>query len=156
LDKHLPQILGDSENGLSPVIRRLVEQLQLRLRRIQAELDEFSAEIERIADHDSRCENLRTIPGVGPLVATALIAAVGDGSNFQRSRDLAAWIGLVPRQYSTGGRAKLLGISKRRFGTWLSDLESRAHRNVVAVGLANKLARIALAVLRSCEPYGAR
>jgi Transposase IS116/IS110/IS902 family len=102
-----------------------------------------------------------------------MIAAVGNGAHFRRARDMAAWIGLVPRQYSTGGHSRLLGISKRgngylrrllvqgaravinkvdrnqhRFGSWLTQLEKRAHRNIVAVSMANKLARIAWAVLR--------
>lgn len=176
--KQLPAILEDAENAVSHVMRALLSQLQLRLKRIQDEIDEITAQIERISSSDSHCRRLRTIPGVGPLVATALIAAVGNGSQFRRSRDLAAWIGLVPRQHSTGGRSRLLGISKRgnhylrrllihgarsviqnvdrhahRFGSWLTQLEQRVHGNVAAVSLANKLARIAWAVLRRAEPY---
>ena len=176
--RELPEILEDGDNGISPVMRDLLCQLQTRLRRIQEEIDELTTQIESIASHDERCRRLCTIPGVGPMVATALVAAVGNGANFRRSRDMAAWIGLVPRQHSTGGRSTLLGISKRgnsylrrlfihgarsviqnvdrrghRFGAWLTQLEQRAHRNVVAVGLANKLARIAWAVLRAAEPY---
>ena len=175
LHKQLPQILEAADN---PVMRALVHQLQMRLRRIQEEAEALEAQIERVASQDDRCRNLRTIPGIGPLTATALVAAVGNGANFRCSRDMAAWIGLVPRQYSTGGRSRLLGISKRgngylrrllihgarsviqntdravhRFGAWLTQLETRAHSNVVAVGLANKLARMAWAVLRNAEPY---
>ena len=114
-----------------------------------------------------------TIPGVGVLSATALVAAIGDGAAFRRGRDLGAWLGLVPRQNSTGGKAKLLGISKRGntylryllihgaraampslsksqtpLGEWLRGMSARAHHNVVVVALANKLARIAWASLR--------
>jgi transposase len=110
----------------------------------------------------------------------ALVAAIGNGAHFRRSRDLSAWIGLVPRQHSTGGRSRTLGISKRgncylrrllihgarsviqnadrrehQFGDWLTRLEQRVHGNVAAVSLANKLARIAWAVLRRAEPYRA-
>jgi transposase len=117
---------------------------------------------------------LATIPGVGVLTATALTAAIGDGSAFRRGRDLAAWLGLVPRQVTTGGRPKLLGITKRGnkylrmlfihgaraalpslarsetpLGHWLRGLLARAHRNVVVVALAAKLARIAWASLHS-------
>lgn len=127
---------------------------------------------------DPACQRLLDVPGVGPLVATALVAAVGNGSAFARGRDFAAWLGLVPRQSSTGGKARLLGISKRGnpylrrlfvhgarsvlrnanrkdhlLTQWISSLESRAHPNVVTVGLANKLARIAWAVLATGEPY---
>ena len=116
---------------------------------------------------------LATIPGIGVINSTALLAAVGDASAFAKGRDLAAWLGLTPRQHSTGGRTKLLGISKRgnkylrtqlihgaraamahlaakpnRLGAWLQQLLARAHPNVVVVALAAKLARIAWAVLR--------
>lgn len=178
--KQLPAILEDAENAVSHLMRALLRQLQTRLQRIQDEIDEITAQIERIATTDPTCHRLRSIPGVGPLVATALIAAVGNGAQFHRSRELAAWIGLVPRQHSTGGRSKLLGISKRGnsylrrllvhgarsvmqnvdrrahgFGAWLTQLEQRVHANVAVVSLANKLARIAWAVLRRAEPYRA-
>jgi transposase len=176
--KQLPTILEDAENAVSYLMRALLRQLQVRLQRIQDEIDETTVHIERVAAADLTCRRLRSIPGVGPLVATALIAAVGNGAHFHRSRDLAAWIGLVPRQYSMGGRSKLLGISKRgnsylrrllvhgarsvmqnadrgahRFGAWLTQLEQRVHANVADVSLANKLVRIAWAVLRRGEPY---
>jgi transposase len=117
-------------------------------------------------------------PGVGVLVATALVAAIGNGSTFRQGRDFAAWLGLVPRQHSTGGNAKLLGISKRgnpylrrlfvhgarsailhvnrkehSLGEWIDKLESRAHRNVAVVALANKSARICWAVLVKAAVY---
>jgi transposase len=123
-----------------------------------------------IAAHDDACQRLTKIPGVGPLVATALVAAVGNASTFAKGRDLAAWLGLVPSQYSTGGRTRL-GITKRAnlyvrrllihrarsvlispgFGRWLLALQARAHPNVVVVARANKLARIAWAVLARQE-----
>jgi transposase len=118
------------------------------------------------------------VPGIGPLGATALIAAVGNGAMFSKGRELAAWLGLVPRQHSTGGKPTLLGISKRgnryvrmlfihgarsclkhlnrdnhELGLWMTKLEQRAHKNVVAVALANKIARIAWAVLARQEVY---
>ena len=121
---------------------------------------------------------LQQIPGVGPLVATAVVSAIGNGAAFHKGREFAAWLGLVPRQWSTGGKAKLLGISKRGnpylrkmfihgaraavlrvkrqgscLGQWMSGLETRAARNVVIVATANKLARISWAVLSSGEDY---
>lgn len=178
IEAQLPRLLEDAENELSRRMRALLSQLQDRLRRIQCEIDAVTEQIEEIATSSAPCQRLQSIPGVGPMVATALLASVGNGAHFGRSRDMAAWIGLVPRQYSTGGRSKLLGISKRgnaylrrllihgarsvmqnvnrnnhRFGSWLTQLEQRVHRNVAAVGLANKLARIAWAVLRSGESY---
>jgi transposase len=178
--KQLPTVLEDAENGVSYTMRRLLSQLQERLRRIQDEVDEVADQIERAAASDARCSRLKTIPGIGPLIATALVAATGNGAQFRRARDLSAWIGLVPRQHLTCGRSRLLGISKRgnsylrrllvhgarsviqnvdrgahQFGHWLDQLEQRVHANVVVVSLANKLAWIAWAVLRHSEPYRA-
>lgn len=124
------------------------------------------------------CRRLDAIPGIGPITATAVIAAIGNGATFRKGRDFAAWVGLVPREYSTGGKQKLLGISKRGncylrkllvqgaravlqfkekqssgLSTWLIQLASRTHYNVVGVALANELARIAWAVLTSGEVY---
>jgi transposase len=138
-------------------------------RRISAYDNEFAAR----AKADEAAGRLATIPGIGALNATALAAAIGDGAAFARGRDLAAWLGLVPRQATTGGRPRLLGITKRGnkylrkllvhgaraalpslsasatpLGRWLRGLLERAHKNTVVVALANKLARIVWAVLR--------
>jgi transposase len=138
-------------------------------RRVKAYDDELAA----LTREDEQARRLATIPGIGVINATALLAAIGDGSAFAKGRDLAAWLGLTPRQHSTGGKTKLLGISKRgngylrkqlihgaraamphlaakpnRLGAWLQAMLTRAHPNVVVVALAAKLARIAWAVLR--------
>jgi transposase len=130
------------------------------------------------AQDSEACRRLDAIPGIGPVTATALIAAIGNGAAFGKGREFAAWLGLVPREYSTGGRQKLLGISKRGnsylrrlfvqcaravlqqhskhstgLSEWLGQLMVRAHRNVVCVALANKLARIAWAVLATGQVY---
>jgi transposase len=143
-------------------------------RRIEAYDDEFTAQ----ARADETARRLTTIPGIGALNATALVAAVGDAQAFRRGRDLAAWLGLVPRQATTGGKVRLLGISKRGneylrrmlihgaraafsmlskletpLGEWLRGLLARAHVNTVVVALAAKLARIVWAVLRSGERF---
>lgn len=143
-------------------------------KRIDALNDTIAAE----ARQDEAARRLISIPGIGILGATGLIAAIGDGSGFRRGRDLGAWLGLVPRQHSTGGKTKLLGISKRGnkylrmlfihgaraalphlaktdtpVGAWLRGLLARGHRNVAVVALANKLARIAWAVLRGDRPF---
>ncbi len=124
------------------------------------------------------CRRIRQIPGIGPIVATAIVAAIGNGAAFRKGRDFAAWLGLVPRQYSTGGKAKLLGISKRgniylrkilihgaraaamrikrdRFaiGGWMDALSASAAQVRRRGCMANKLARIAWAVLSSGEDY---
>jgi transposase len=137
--------------------------------RVKAYDDELAA----LTREDMQARRLATIPGIGVINATALLAAIGDGSAFAKGRDLAAWLGLTPRQHSTGGKTKLLGISKRgngylrkqlihgaraamphlaakpnQLGAWLQNMLTRAHPNVVVVALAAKLARIAWAVLR--------
>ncbi len=127
---------------------------------------EFHA-CEQIAENDAGCCRIRQIPGIGPIVATAIVAAIGNGAAFRKGRDFAAWLGLVPRQYSTGGniylrkilihgaRAAAMRIKRDRFpiGAWMNALEARAPRNVLVVAMANKLARIAWVVLSSGEDY---
>jgi transposase len=174
----LPSILEDAEASLSMRMRALLDRLWQEWRLLEDEIESLTKEIRQIANGDPDCRRLIQIPGIGPLVATALVAAVGSGHGFARGRDLAAWLGLVPRQHSTGGKPKLLGISKRgnayvrrlllhgaravrlhanrdrhRFGPWLSRLEQRAHANVAVTALANKLARIAWAVLFKKQDY---
>ena len=152
-------------------------QLLKDLRQECAELDQriraYDDELADLTRSDERARRLASIPGVGVINATALLAAVGDGSAFAKGRDLAAWLGLTPRQHSTGGKTKMLGISKRgnrylrkqlihgaravlphlaakptRMGAWLRQLLARSHPNIVVVALAAKLARIVWAVLR--------
>jgi transposase len=80
---------------------------------VEAQIEGLSLELERISAADPGCTRIRQIPGIGPIVATAIVAAIGNGAAFRKGRDFAAWLGVVPRQYSTGGKARLLGISKR-------------------------------------------
>ncbi len=180
LETRLPGILTDEQNGLSPRVRHLIEDMRAEWRELDTRIEEFTAELTATAREDSACRRLCEIPGIGPLNATALVAAVGNGAAFDKGRDMAAWMGLVPRQYSTGGKQRLLGISKRgnkylrtllihgaraalpslaarddALGSWLRMLLARAHRNVVVVALANKLARIAWAVLTGNRRYRA-
>lgn len=138
-------------------------------------IETITAEIEKIAAEQAACTRLMSVPGVGPIISTALVAAIGDGEAFDRGRDFGAWLGLVPRQYSTGGRTVLGRISKQgntylrmlfiqaakviimrpqnwekfSFGTWLKEAAPRLHRNKLATALANKLARISWSVLRN-------
>jgi len=127
---------------------------------------------------EEAARRLTTIPGIGVLKATALIAAIGRGESFARGRDLAAWLGLVPRQLTTGGKPRLVGISKRgnkylrkllihgaraalptllesptSLGAWLRGLLARMHKNAAVVALANKLARMAWAVIRQGKTF---
>src|SRR6267143_4225388 len=178
LQQRMPLILGDAEQNLSPLLRQLLDQLWQEWKVLASQIEAISGQIERIAQQDAVCQRLQQIPGVGPLVATATVAAIGNGSAFVKGRDFAAWLGLVPRQHSTGGKAKLLGISKRgnpylrrlfihgarsiftqahrdrlALNAWMNGLEHRMHRNCAIVAVANKLARIAWAVLAKGANY---
>jgi len=174
----LPAVLTEAEQRISPSLFRLLGMLVDEWRQIEVDIEKLNDEISRVADGDAASKRLLTVPGVGPLTATAMVAAIGNGAAFSKGRQFATWLGLVPRQISTGGKPKLVGISKNgneylrrlfihgarsviarvnrdkhRFGPWLSTLESRAHSNVVSVALANKLARIAWAVLNGVSDY---
>jgi transposase len=168
----LPEALKDPTNDLSPAMRKLLSELFADLRQLETRIADVTREIEANADREDAARRLMTIPGIGALGATALLAAVGNGRQFQKARDLAAWLGLVPREYSTGGKQKLLGISKRgnryvrkllvhgarscfrhldrtkdRLGSWLDGLQARMHPNKAVVALAAKMARIVWVVL---------
>ena len=176
----MPDILENAELNLSPKMRDLIALLWVEWKTVEQQIEVLSDELDRIASSDADCIRIRQIPGIGPIVATAIVAAIGNGAAFRKGREFAAWLGLVPKQYSTGGKARLLGISKRGnsylrkilvhgaraavlrikrdrapIGAWMNALESRAPRNVLIVAMANKLARIAWAVLSSGEEYRA-
>jgi transposase len=113
LRKNLPAVVEDCEQNLRPRLRWLLDRLWQEWKPTEIEIDTVTDEIERIGAEDERCRRLRQIPGFGPLVSTAMVAAIGNGAAFRRGRDFAAWVGVVPRQYSTGGKQKLFGMSKR-------------------------------------------
>ena len=167
-------LLDERRDEISSRMRHIILDLHDDWMRLDERIESVSGEIAEIGQSEAHCRDLRTIPGVGPIISTALVAAVGKGEAFETGRDMAAWVGLVPRQYSTGGRTTLGRISKRgcrylrtlliqaakiilmrphnwprlSFGAWLIEADQRMHRNKLAVALANKLARIAWAVLR--------
>jgi transposase len=174
LELRLKEVLATEQTALSPRTRLLIEDMQAQWRELDRRILAFDDEFAAQARADETARLLMTVPGIGPLNATALVAAVGRGETFGRGRDLAAWLGLVPKQATTGGKLKLLGISKRGnrylrkmlihgaraalpalsktdtpLGQWLRGLLQRAHKNTVVVALAAKLARVACAVLRS-------
>ncbi len=178
LRNQLPSVLEDAELNLTPRLRSLLHHLWQEWKQLDAEIETISEEIDTIGLNDAACRRLREIPGVGPLVSTATIAAIGNGAAFRKGREFAAWLGVVPRQHSTGGRTKLYGVSKRGsgylrrmfvhgaravllrvkydtggLGQWAQQLAARAPRNKVVVAMANKLARIVWAVLAKGEPY---
>ena len=113
LRKNLPSVIEDAERNLSPRLRWLLDRLWQEWKQTEIDIKTITDELERISNEDARCRRLRQIPGFGPLVSTATVAAIGNGAAFRRGRDFAAWVGVVPRQYSTGGKQKLFGMSKR-------------------------------------------
>ena len=180
LRERMPEILENAEEDLTPRMRNLLAMLWNEWKDLELQIEEMNDEVARIASSDAACLRLRQIPGIGPLVATAIVAAIGNGAAFHKGREFAAWLGIVPRQYSTGGKARLYGISKRgnnylrkilihgaravvlrskreriAMGAWMTALEARAPRNVLIVATANKLARIAWAVLSTGQDYRA-
>ncbi|EHI50051.1 IS110 family transposase, partial [Aeromonas salmonicida] len=112
-ERSLPTILEDAENGLPDFIRALVLRLRERWQQLDIQIDDMSLMLGQASSASGLCQKISTVPGIGPIVSTALIAAIGNGSQFKKARDLSAWLGLVPRQYSTGGKSSLGGISKR-------------------------------------------
>jgi transposase len=168
----ISRVIADKSNDLTPMMRAMLKELWDEFVLADTRLAAVTRQVETIAERLDAARRLMSIPGIGPLGATALLAAVGDGRQFRKGRDLAAWLGLVPRQHSTGGKTTLLGISKRgnpylrrliihgarscvahlnrerdRIGGWLDQLEQRMHKNKVIVALANKIARMVWAVL---------
>jgi transposase len=172
LSRRLPEILEDAVNGLPNVVRQLINGLLAHLK----ELDRQAAELERQIrlwhrEHASS-RKLERIPGIGPITASAYVASIGNANSFHNGRQVSAWVGLVPRQDSSGGKPRLLGISKHgdvylrtllihgaravlrhiehrpdQADSWLMRLMARRGKNVAAVALANKNARIAWALL---------
>jgi transposase len=181
LEQHLTTMPNaDTDTSLSARMRQLIEDMRAEWfdldQRIVAFDNEFAAQARRDAD----ARRLATIPGIGVLNATALAAAIGKAETFARGRDLAAWLGLVPRQITTGGKPRLVGITKRGnkylrkllihgaraampvlaasatpLGSWLQGVMKRAHKNTAVVALANKLARIVWVLLRRGEVFDA-
>ncbi len=162
---------------LPGLVERQVERMRTRLRGLESEIAALDVEIDLTSRSNEACQRLEAVPGIGRLTASAVVATVGKGQSFKSGRQFAAWLGLVPRQYSSGGKPRLLGISKRGDGYlrrllihgaravirhmnpkravtgWLAQLSTRAHHNVVIVALANKLARIAWAILYKERAY---
>jgi transposase len=178
LRKAIPELLEDADNGLSFEFRQLLDALYDDLCTLEARIADLTRQIERTVRATAEARRLLEIPGIGPLTASALIAAVGDARQFRNGRQMAAFLGLVPRQHSSGGKPRLLGIHKRgdsylrgllvhgarsvlRTATdkpdersrWLMNLATRRHRNIATVAQANKTARIAWAILTKEDGY---
>jgi len=173
LRAELPDLLATRTEVLSPRMVRVIEDLAGDWRWLDERIESLSTEIAALAHRDAACNRLMTVPGVGPIISSAMVAAIGTGDVFSKGRDFGAWLGLVPKQISTGDRTILGKISRRgnrylrvlfvqaawvvlirpksweRYGLkpWIEAAKKRLHHNVLAIALANKLARIAWAVL---------
>ena len=182
LRKALAEILSSDTGVLSPRMVGLVTDLVQDWRRLDERIAAVSAEVEALAEQDDGCQRLMTVPGVGPIISSAVVAAIGNGTGFKQGRDFGAWLGLVPKQESTGDRTILGKISKRGnkylrtlfvqaahvvlarrpsaamrgLWPWIEQASKRLHRNMLAIALANKLARIAWAVLARGRAYQPR
>ncbi|WP_367395213.1 IS110 family transposase [Cupriavidus sp. Agwp_2] len=167
----VPDLIEDATNDLPGAFRQLIDRLLEHLKLLDRQVDEIEAQIKAWHRDDEISRRLEQVPGIGPITASALAASVGDAKNFDNGRQLAAWLGLVPRQHSSGGKAKLLGMSKRGDAylrtllihgarsviyratqrndpdSWLVKLTTRRNAKIAAVALANKTARIVWALL---------
>ena len=178
IEESLPGILEDSDNKLSGALRVLLTELRLEMQYLSRQIEESDKLILRIASELEPCRRLVAIPGIGPVIATATIAAIGNGAAFKKGRGFAAWLGVVPGEHSTGGKQTLTETSRRGnrylrklfvqgahavlqkrmtqstgLRTWLAQLTTRKRIQVAAVALANKLARMVWAILYKGEAY---
>lgn len=178
LRRRLPEILESGDNELSDFARALFAGQYAELVHLDAQIQACDQQIERVFKAQPTCRRLEKVEGIGPLTATALVASVGDPNVFSKGRQMSAWLGLVPRQHSTGGKIVLLGISKRgdRYlrsllihgarsvvsraagksdarSRWIIQLKQRCGMNKAVVALANKNARIAWALMAGDEDY---
>ena len=178
LRRAVPEILEDGDNGLPGSFRHLLAQLGEELRTIDDNIAVYDARIAQAAREDQRIKRLLDVEGIGPVVASALVSAVGDARQFSKGRDMAAWLGLTPRQHSSGGKNRLGRISKRGDkyvrtllihgaraalnaaknkedgrSRWVMGLAARRNKNIATVALANKNARIAWSILSRGESY---
>jgi transposase len=177
LAKRLPEILEDGENGLTGLLRSLLQRLTDHFKELDRQVGELEREIQQWHRQNEDSRRLADIPGIGPITASALVASVGDAKTFRNGRQMAAWLGIVPRQRSSGGKPTLLGISKRgdtylrtllihgarsviyadgrklSEESWLKKLLVRRNKNIAAVALANKNARTVWAMLARGERF---
>jgi transposase len=178
LRKQLPLLVEDEDNALTPLSREVMRELYAELVALDERILRTDRMVQRVFAANAQCQKVAQVEGIGPVVATALVAAVGNAQEFVNGRHLAAWLGLVPRQCSSGGKERLLGISKRgdRYlrallihgaravvqharrktdarSRWIKSLEQRRGKNIATVAVANKNARIAWVLLTHEAEY---
>lgn len=179
--RRVPAVVSTGDNGLSASFRELLHGIYERVCALDEELRVCDRRVKAASQANETCQRLDEIPGIGEVVATGLVAAVGNGRQFRRGRDLSASLGVVPRQHTTGGQVRLLGISKRGdrylrtqlihgaravvhyahrkddpLSQWVERIRQQRGTNVAAVALANKLLRIAWVILARGERYNPR
>lgn len=169
--QRVPELIEDAGNELPGAFRIMIARLLEHLQVLDRQVDEIEAQIKAWHRNSEASQRLEQVPGIGPLTATAMVATIGDAKNFDNGRQLAAWLGLVPRQHSSGGKKNLLGMSKRGDAylrtmlihgarsviyramqkadpkNWVFNVAARRNKNVAAVALANKTARTIWALL---------
>ncbi|MDX8001193.1 IS110 family transposase [Xenorhabdus sp. Reich] len=178
LKKGLLEFIENGESAITPILRKLGMMYLEQLSCLQTWIGELNAMIDRYFKENDACQRLATIPGIGPVIATAIVSRVGDPGLFKNGRHFAAWLGLTPRQYSSGGKTRLAGITKRgdgyirnllvqgakaviyhvnrrhdNYGEWIKKLLQRRPVNIVAIALANKIARISWVILTGEEKF---
>lgn len=181
LRRQLPQIMDEMEKEFSGSFMRLLNQCYQQLQELDNHITYYTGLIEQHAKADEASGRLQTIPGFGPIVTSVFLSVVGHGEGYRRGRDVSASLGLVPRQHSTGGKHKLLGISKRgnsylrsllihgarayaiqaekrkdALSLWVTRLKERRGFNKAVVALANKMARMGWAILHYGSVYEPR
>ena len=176
----MPELIEDAGNELPGAFRLLVRRLLVHLKELDCKVDELETQIQQWHRSGDASSKLAQIPSIGPITASALVASLGDAKNFESGRQVAAWLGLVPRQHSSGGKQNLLGMSKRgdtylrtllihgarsviyrarqksepsKTCAWVNAVVNRRNKNVAAVALANKNARIVWALLAHDRQY---
>lgn len=178
LKSKIVDMLGEEKALLTEQMMEVLDDIYEEFKELSTRIDKYDKKIELISNQNSYCQLLKTIPGIGPITSTALYASMGNGSQFKNGREMAAHIGLVPKQHSSGDRHVLLGLTKKgnrdlkqllihgsrsvvthaakkedRRSKWITQLATKKHANVVATAVANRTARIAWAVLQSSKPY---
>lgn len=178
--REIPQILEDAENGVSDSLRSSIAALLTVIATLDENISHFDREITQVFRTNELCQRIATIPGVGPKTATAVVAAIGNGGEFKNGRHFAAWLGLVPRQRSSGDKTRLSGITKRgdkslrtllvhgaravvrvakkkddKLSRWVTNIEDRRGYNKAAIAVANKNARIIWSLLHSGQNFSA-
>jgi transposase len=178
LRSSVASLVGNADATITPILRRLGAMYLEQIATLERWLAELNAQLQEIFTQREDCQLLASIPGIGPVVATALVGTVADPWQFKNGRQFAAWVGLTPRQRSSGGKVRLGGITKHgdtylrtmlvqgaravmrfvgrrtdRQAVWLQRLMQRRHKNVAVIALANKIARIAWAVLAKRVAY---